>query len=290
MNRPTKGVAWYLLIAFGMAWIVWEIAIRLGVPATSWRFQIFGLVGGFAPAVAAFVVRKWITREGFADAGLGLRPRNWPYYLFAWLLPLGVVGVIVLEAMALGVTQPDFTLTRAATSDLAGRSIGGLESLGLLIVPQLLVTALVMTPLLWGEEFGWRGYLQRRLLADRPLAAAVVTGVIWGVWHWPLTLRGYDFPGHPVTGSLLLVAFAVLMSIILGWLRERSGSIWVPSLGHAATNVVGALAMLWLAGGDLTVVSYAGALAFPPLAAVCAWIVFTGRLRPRPAEGEAAAA
>jgi membrane protease YdiL (CAAX protease family) len=40
---------------------------------------------------------------------------------------------------------------------------------------------LVMVPLFWGEEFGWRSYLQIRLLSGRPLLAALATAVIWGV-------------------------------------------------------------------------------------------------------------
>lgn len=48
----------------------------------------------------------------------------------------------------------------------------------------MLAAALIYTPIIWGEEFGWRGYLQIRLLAQRPLQAAVVTGLIWGIWHF----------------------------------------------------------------------------------------------------------
>ena len=289
MNRFDKGVVWFLLIAFGVAWISWEIPIQMGVAVTGWKFQLFGLVGAFAPAISALVVRKWITREGFADAGLGLRLRTgWPYYLAGWFLPLVVVGVIVVEAMAFGIAQPDFSLSRAA--DAAARPMAGAAGLGLLVVPQVLVTALLATPVFWGEEFGWRGYLQRRLFADRPALAAVATGLIWGVWHWPLTLRGYNTPDHPVLGSLMLLVLGVLLSIILGWLRERSGSIWAASLGHAATNLVGGLSLLWFAGAaSPTVTGYGGLLTLPPLALVCAWILLTGRLKPALREAPAPA-
>ena len=63
-----------------------------------------------------------------------------------------------------------------------------------MVVPQLMGVAVLMTPLLWGEEFGWRGYLQLRLFPGRPVSAAIATGLIWAVWHYPLTLRGYDYP------------------------------------------------------------------------------------------------
>jgi membrane protease YdiL (CAAX protease family) len=80
---------------------------------------------------------------------------------------------------ALGLGQPDFTLRRAVAA-LAPRSAGSLPAipacLWAVIPVQLLITALLVTPILWGEEFGWRGYLQLRLLGQRPLLAAIATG------------------------------------------------------------------------------------------------------------------
>ena len=44
--------------------------------------------GALSPAVAAIIVRKWVTREGFSDAGLRLNRHHWRYYLAALVLPL----------------------------------------------------------------------------------------------------------------------------------------------------------------------------------------------------------
>ena len=284
MEAIVQGIVWFLAIAFGIAWTSWEIVIRSGVSVLSWQFQLYALPGAFAPAIAAIVVRQWITREGFADAGLGLAPRHWRYYLLAWLLPLAVVAAIVAQASLLDIAEPDFTLARAAASGVAGRDAGQLAQLGWLIVPQVMVTALVTTPVLWGEEFGWRGYLQRRIFLDRPVAAAVATGTLWGVWHFPVTLRGYNYPDHPLLGSLLFVAITILLSYLLGWFRERTGSIWAASLAHASTNAVGALTLLWLAGGaGPTIISYGGLLAVPPLLAACALVHWFDRVKPRTA-------
>jgi uncharacterized protein len=264
----SRGVTWFLVICFGVAWMSWEIAIATGISVQSSQFQLYALPGAFAPAIAALVVRKWITREGFADAGLGLQAARWRYYLVAWLLPLAVVAAIVLEAMFLGIAQPDFSLSRAVTAGYAPPALS--HRGGWLIVPQVMITAVLATPVLWGEEFGWRGYLQKRLFVGKPVAAAIATGLIWGLWHFPLTLRGYNYPDHPLMGSLIFVVFTILIAYILGWIRERSGSIWAPSLAHAATNSIGGLALLWLAGAQGPfVVSYAGLLALPPLAIVC---------------------
>jgi membrane protease YdiL (CAAX protease family) len=284
MTGKTKGIVLYLVVAFGMAWVLWEIPLRFGLSPQSPLFQLAALPGAFAPAVAAIVVRKWVTREGFADAGLRLNLRKWRYYLVAWLLPLPVTAVIVVLTVALGIGQPDFSLLRALKV-LApeGASVPSSVPPGLLLVVpiQLLVTALLATPILWGEEFGWRGYLQMRLLGQRPLLAAVATGLIWGVWHYPINLRGYNFPGHPILGLVVFPVSTILLSIIFGWLRLRTGSVWAASLAHAATNAVGgSLTTLLFAGGpDSIFVGYLGLLGWLPLGVLCAWIVFSGQLR-----------
>ncbi len=271
-------MAWFLAICFGLAWTTWELVIRSGVSVLSWQFQLYALPGAFAPAIATVIVRRWITREGFGDAGLGLHAARWPYYLFAWLLPLVVVAIIVGEGIALRIAQPDFTLTGAIATGAAGRSLTALRNPGLMIVPQVMVFAILTTPVLWGEEFGWRGYLQARLYAGRPVAAAIATGLIWGIWHYPLTLRGYNYPDHPILGSLLFTAITVPFAYIFGWIRARSGSIWASSLAHAATNSIGGLSLLWFAGAHSPlIVGYGGLLALPPLLMICLCLFWADR-------------
>ena len=286
MDTSKKGIVVYLFISFGMAWFLWEIALRIGPSADSPLFQLAILPGAFAPAIAAVVVRKWVTREGFADAGLRLNLRRWRFYLAGWSLPLLVVSVIVLLAIGLGVSEPDFSLERALRElTPEGRTPPSVPQGLVAILPlQLMITALVVTPILWGEEFGWRGYLQVRLLGHRPLMAAVVTGIIWGLWHLPLILRGYNFPDQPMLGMFVFTVSAIMLSIIFGWLRARTGSIWSSSLAHAATNAVGgSLTLLLFTGGaNWIFVSYVGVLAWVPLGLLSVWIVLAGQLKDLP--------
>ena len=279
-----KGVIAYLLIAFGMAWALWEIVIGLGVSVTNPLVQIAILPGAFAPALATFIVRKWITREGFADAGLSLDLRKWPYYIVAWLLPLAVVGCIIIAAALFGLGTPDLSLARGIKylSTLAGGTPAHVPSHPWLLICVMPVTALFATPILFGEEFGWRGYLQLRLFPDRPVLSAVATGVIWGVWHYPLILRGFNFPDHRVAGMMIFTVSTVFISIIFGWLRLKTGSIWSTSLAHSATNAIGGSLTVLLFGGGASFifVSYGGLLGWIPLGALSAWIVLAGQLKP----------
>ena len=205
-DNDKKGVAVFLLIAFGLAWVLWEITIMIGPSARDPLFQLAILPGALSPAVAAIIVRKWVTREGFSDAGLRLNRHHWRYYLAALVLPLLVVTVIVLLATTLDISDPDFSLKRAIwqlgpPGTVAPPLPDGIFAL---VVFQSMIIALLATPILLGEEFGWRGYLQLRLLADRPLLAAVATGIIWSLWHLPLNLRGYNFPDQPIARNARL--------------------------------------------------------------------------------------
>ena len=143
-----------------------------------------------------------------------------------------------------------------------------------------MIAALIATPILWGEEFDWRDYLQVRLIGNRPLLGAILTGLIWGLWHIPINLRGYNFPDQPLLGMLVFTVSTIMLSIIFGWLRMRTGSIWSDSLAHSATNAVsGSMTLLLFTGGPNWIfVSYVGVLGWVPLGILCAWIVLTGQL------------
>jgi uncharacterized protein len=286
MNNGTRalGIVAYLILAFGIAWGSWELLLPAGRLNQAF-FSLYALPGAFAPALATFIVRKWITREGFSDAGLALNLRKWRYYLVAWFLPFLGVSFIVFCAPLLGVGQPDFSLSHLGARAQLPHALAGINIVAV-TVSSLVVTALFATPVLFGEEFGWRGYLQLRLFPGRPTLAAISTGVIWGAWHWPVLVRGYEIPGDPVIVTAMYCVGAVLLAIIFGWLREKSGSVWCTSLAHSATNTIGgSLTALWFPDTSRWLfVSYIGFLGWIPLAAVCA-LILIGRARAAHAGG-----
>ncbi len=71
LDCSRKGILAYLAIAFGGAWGLWAPPLLASdVSPRSPLFQLLVLPGACAPALAAAVVRRWVTREGFADAGM----------------------------------------------------------------------------------------------------------------------------------------------------------------------------------------------------------------------------
>jgi membrane protease YdiL (CAAX protease family) len=266
MNAPRKGILAFLLITFGGTWSVWGIAWLLGLFTTDVSGQVLVAVGAFAPAIATVVVRKWVTREGFADAGLHLHLiKRLPYYAFAWLWPLIGVGIVVMAASALGIAPVRTGVT-----------------------PLLLVSALagtlIATPLFFAEEFGWRGYLQLRVARGHPLVAALITGLIWGIYHYPVLLVGFEGFEQPLLGLVVFPVTTILLSVIFGWLRARTGSVWVTCLAHSATNGVGGalLAFLYRGGGHFLITSYVGVLGWIPLGLLSLGLLATGQLKRSP--------
>lgn len=92
-----------------------------------------------------------------------------------------------------------------------------------------------------GEEGGWRGYMMPKLINLVGMKRAIpIGGIIWGLWHAPLTCAGHnfgtDYPGFPYLGILLMCIFCTALGVILTFLTVKSGSIWPAALMHAVNN------------------------------------------------------
>ena len=76
------------------------------------------------------------------------------------------------------------------------------------------------------EEIMWRGYLAQAF-AGRPFCKKYVTiGVLWGLWHIPLIALGYNYgTANALPGSVLFIGFCVVMSLVLGFVVERTRSV-----------------------------------------------------------------
>jgi uncharacterized protein len=213
---------------------------------------IFMYLIGYAPALANIATRL-ITREGWSNTSL--RPnlrRGWPYYLAAFCLPL--LAIILGGAIYYLLFPGRFDLSMAfaretgkisATDTLA--SVIGDEALGGIVI--VLSGALL---LFIGEEFGWRAYLLPKLMPLGSRKAVLLTGAIWGMYHWPMIFQGFnygtDYWGAPVSGALLFVVIILSPSVIYSWLTLRTGSVWPACIAHAENNAFFALMTYFLIG------------------------------------------
>jgi membrane protease YdiL (CAAX protease family) len=252
-------VAVYLLVAFGAAWLVtlplWTSGRGLQTPGAV--FLMAAMMA--APTLGVLVVVGVLRRRPGTAHATGLRSPGgirswWRWGLLAWLGPLVLAAASVALAAAVGVYQPDLEHFSGLAETLRNQGAGALPvSLGVLAALQLaqvLVIGWVNVIPALGEEWGWRGWLLPQLLPLGRWPAVLAVGVVWGLWHAPVLLLGYNYPLHsgPVR-VLLMVGMCVALGSLLGWLRLRSGSVWPAAIGHGFVNAVAGLPILFSTAG-----------------------------------------
>jgi membrane protease YdiL (CAAX protease family) len=290
-----SGIALYVALACAISWAIWLGLGALGVPLV-----IRAALGMFGPAIAASLVRGPLRREGFADAGLRLvapdRPGGGWMYLAAYLLPPLLIAAGIGLSLLIGYQHwmdPVAALERIVASPPVPPGAPHPPPLPLQARHQLALITLLSQLVLaftlgiafnmiftFGEELGWRGYLLVRLAPLGGGWAALLSGLIWGLWHAPIIVTAsINYPGHPWLGALSMVLVTTAFGFVLAWLRFRSGSIWPSTLAHAAANAQVGFTLLVLApaGGSLLRPAY-GLIGVVPIAVVALVLLLTGRL------------
>ena len=123
------------------------------------------------------------------------------------------------------------------------------------------------------EEIMWRGYLAQAF-AGRPFCKKYVTiGVLWGLWHIPLIALGYNYgTANALPGSVLFIGFCVVMSLVLGFVVERTRSVWLAAVLHGTFNGFSQVMLLLVVGGSSLLASSAVGIV-----SLVAWlVVFAG--------------
>ena len=287
-----KRIVMYLAFSFGLAWLVGLAVYLTGGLANSQQLApglsvaTALLAGGYmmSPALA-HVLTRLITREGWRN--VGLRPnlrRGWPYWLVCWFAPglLTLLGAAIYFVAFPQHYDPNLGRLQEMlkTSGAAQLSITPKMIVILQLAQALLIAPLINGLFTFGEEFGWRAYLQPRLMPLGERRAYLLMGVIWGVWHWPVIAMGHnyglDYIGAPWLGMLVMIWFTLTLGTLLGWASLRAGSVWPAVIGHAAINGIAGIGVFFTQGepnpllGPLPVglIGSAGLA----LAAFCIWL------------------
>lgn len=221
----------FFLLAYLLSWLLWW-----PMAATGESRPLLAL-GSFGPTVAALLLTGLV--EGRAGLRRLLRPLfiwrvHWGWYLFSFL------GTAAVTLAALGIHLA-----------LGGSGLTWNDPRQLYLVIPVFLYVLLFSVL--GEEIGWRGYALPRLQDTRsPLAASVILGVVWSLWHLPL----FWIPGnfHQTIPLPLFLLQSVGLTVLYTWMYNNTqGSLLLAHLLHAASNTtLGVLPVLPMdAGGSL---------------------------------------
>ncbi|MDO8869601.1 MAG: type II CAAX endopeptidase family protein [Methanobacteriaceae archaeon] len=118
-------------------------------------------------------------------------------------------------------------------------------------IPSLILFFFILWPSYFGEEYGWRGYLQDRLF---PLLGGykgvLILGIIWGLWHSVLIVLGHNYPGYPILGNVLMVIYCIVLGTIFSYAVLKTGSIWIAVILHLINNKTAPVATSFIANSD----------------------------------------
>jgi hypothetical protein len=285
-----RGVAAFLALCFTLTWTIEFLALARGVRFAALTLQTTALLAGcmFLPAISAFITRRFITREGFRSAGLTLPRSVRPYLAILIGVPFLFALIYALSAaFRVAIFTGDPISAIASSVHLPpGKHLPPTR----VLIFGMALTTFVFAPIInviatFGEEFGWTGYLLPHLLPLGRWRATAIYGTFWGLWHAPIIAGGFNYPGHPVAGIVMMCAFTISVGLIQCAILIRYRSVFLTSLLHASINAnARGLIPLFFAGVSLLVGGTVGIIGISVFAIVGALLL--SRSHP-PAQPEA---
>lgn len=236
----------------------------LGGPWKGTGMMLLGVGYMFIPALVASLLQKFEGKAPIRELGISFRFNRW--FFVAWFLPvflmLATLGVSLLlpgvhfsPGMEGLFERFKDTLTPAQIAQMRSQLARmPIHPFWLTLLQGLLAGITVNAIAAFGEELGWRGFLQKNLGFLGFWKMSFLIGAIWGIWHAPLILHGHNYPQHPVLGVGMMTLWTMLLAPLFSYVRLKSGSVIAASILHGTLNGTAGLAIMLVQGGnDLTV-------------------------------------
>jgi membrane protease YdiL (CAAX protease family) len=220
-SAPLREVIAFTAITFALA-----IALVIALPHGGINVPATALLPTVSVAILSFTMfRRGTRRELWRSVGIGRAGAGtWPSAFGVPLLLCGGAFGIALLAGA-GHLRP-LHVTGVTAGSFAFNTFMNF-AVGLLII--------------MGEEIGWRGFMLPRIQQlTSKRRAALVTGLVHGLFHLPLILLAttYDTVGSRWVAAPVAVLTITAAGVFYAWLWDRSHSAWAPAIGHIWANMV----------------------------------------------------
>jgi len=189
-----------------------------------------------SPALATFITLK-IKKRPISSLPWSLKELK--YLKFSYITPILYVSIAYALIVLFGFGNLMNTERIMQWSNELGIDDSN-QTLVVTVMIFLLLTVGVIKNLgsTLGEEIGWRGFLifeLRKVMSFKALA--IVSGIIWAVWHFPLIDLIY---GRGENLFLHMGAFTTMIigvSVILAYYTFKSNSLWPAALYHSVHNI-----------------------------------------------------
>jgi len=219
----------------------------------SFLFSGIGTVFISLWTLLVFIIQSITKREDLKKVGLDLGNLKAGFIFILGVLVFFLIQALLNLAFNLAEIQPQSTM------------IYGIPASDNLYIPILLVlfiaVALIGGPLsslalYFGEEFGWRGFLQNKLFKYNKIFGAFLVGAIWGIWHIPIILRGVHTYPPTLIGIVCGLVFFTLWGFIQSYSVIKTGSIWVAAFMHGSVNYIYSFSIQYICKPENNLISF----------------------------------
>ena len=233
-----------------LAWLV-ALPLWLSQSRPTWLIQVTALVMMPMPTLAAIITHRiYHSDKPFIDVtalrgGKPLTVLRW-CCVASFSVVIQLIATIMVGALS---GAGNFSFSDAAIRARLPHVPGVSSALDPSTLPPawlLLVIALVSGIVggfsfnaiaALGEEVGWRGWWASQRQGQNFWVNAVVIGAIWGLWHLPINMVGYNYPGaNRVAACSMFVVYCICAGSLLLELRNRSHSIYPAAVAHSTIN------------------------------------------------------
>jgi membrane protease YdiL (CAAX protease family) len=204
---------------------------------------VYFAVAMWVPGIVAIYIRK--TQGVKVQPSLSL---VWASNRFVWIAAITpFVLVMVTSALNILLTSSTYELNEFYVN--AFNDLGVAEEfhiwvlLGQTLLNGFIAGITINTVFALGEEIGWRGFLQKELGYLGLWKSGLVIGLMWGFWHAPLVIQGYNFPQNPWIGVVLMTIACAPLGLIMSYFVQRSETVMSAGFFHGVFNAVAGLSM-----------------------------------------------
>ncbi len=255
-----KKIVIFLLVNFGISWIIGFWAYFSGLQAYTNIYTLFAVLYMFIPSISVFIVQKLIYKENILNnLDVSFKINKW--FIWGWLIPIFIAfltfgvslllpGVEFSSEMSGFLSKYETILSPEQYSQLKSQFLGNSVLSFVLIFFQVLIAGITVNAVAgFGEELGWRGLLQKELRNLGFWKSSFIIGFFWGIWHFPLILMGHNYPNSPFIGILMMTMIGLFLGPIFSFVKIKSKSVIAASICHGSFNASLGLSILYIKGG-----------------------------------------
>lgn len=249
----------YIMITFLMNSTMIAMFALLGGKWEGLVALIIGSIYMLVPMGVSLFIYKFIIKKPVAKPlGISFRVNKW--FLAAWLIPpliaflafsisLLIPGVRYTSDMsAMFLRYGNLISPEQAEIMIAQMEAAPIHPVFINLITGLIAGTTINAVFAFGEELGWRGFLQNQLRYMGFWKSSLVIGSIWGIWHAPIILMGHNYPQHPVIGVFMMTIGGIVLSPIFSYIRIKAKSVIAASIMHGTFNATAGLAVMLIAG------------------------------------------